>query len=612
MKTDIREYLKKNRLFFDGAFGTYYTRLVGTDTKFAPCEAGNIDHPDVVRKIHKEYVEAGANAIKTNTFSAYASQLGGAYKQEDIVREGVNLAREAVEACNSMDERESSSVYIFGDLGQAPGETAEEMARNYIALSDLLIENGIRHFLFETLSLTDGLMEAASYIRSKIPEAFIIASFGVLTDGYTTDGILFEKQARVLAKSGLFDALGLNCVTSASHMKHLLNRLPISLRKRMAVMPNAGYPVVRGFRTVFEGKAPYFVSGLKDMADDGARILGGCCGTTPDYIRKAIAELSRPVEEADWSDPISDIELEGLTEDKATGQKTESNRLLQKLSQGKKIIAVELDSPLGADSSKFMKGAKELQEAGVDSITIADNPIARARMDATVLACKVKQTLDLDVIPHMTCRDRNANATRSLLLGAYADEIRNVLIVTGDSIPTAKRDEVQKVYQFNSRKLISYVSSLNDELFDEPMTIFGALNVNARNFGIELNRAVEKVKEGATGFLTQPAMTDEAVMNLKHAKEVLRDSAKIIGGIIPVVSEKNGRFMESEISGIHLSEEMIESYHGLEREEAEELAVKYSLLYARKMADYVDGYYLMTPFGRTGLMARIVRELKEM
>lgn len=266
---------------------------------------------------------------------------------------------------------------------------------------------------------------------------------------------------------------------------------------------------------------------------------------------------------------------------------------------------------MGADSGKFMRGAAELQESGVDCITIADNPIARARMDATVLACKVKQTLDLDVIPHMTCRDRNANATRSLLLGAYADGIRNVLIVTGDPIPTAKRDEVQKVYQFNSRKLISYVDSLNEELFEEPMNIFGALNVNARNFEIELGRAVEKVADGAKGFLTQPAMTDEAISNLKHAKEVLGDQAKIIGGIIPVVSEKNGRFMESEISGIHLSEEMINSYHGLEREEAEELAIKYSLEYADKMSEYVDGYYLMTPFGRTGLMARIVAALKK-
>ena len=637
-QTDIREYLSQHRLLFDGAFGTYYTRLVHADEKSGPCEAGNVEHADLVQRIHEEYIAAGANAIKTNTFGAYAELVGGEEKQEAIVSEGCRLAFEAADAVDNRalleQGKRGEQFFVFGDLGQAPGETAEEMAVNYIALADFLLKSGIENFLFETLSVSDGLVEAVKYIREKKPDAFIIASFGVLTDGYTSDGMQFEKMLTNLSESKLFDVFGLNCVTSASHMKMLVKKLPEGLRKRMSVMPNAGYPVVRGFHTVFEGKSSYFVEGIQEMAKAGVPILGGCCGTTPDYIRRVREMLEEEhlldftgegaegnSGKVDWTIPISVKEMEtgkkrSETEKAAAlpfreAGEASGNRLKSKLDAGQKIIAVELDSPVGADSGKFMRGAAELQEAGVDCITIADNPIARARMDATVLACKVKQTLDLDVIPHMTCRDRNANATRSLLLGAYADGIRNVLIVTGDPIPTAKRDEVQKVYQFNSRKLISYVDSLNEELFEEPMNIFGALNVNARNFEIELGRAVEKVADGAKGFLTQPAMTDEAVMNLKHAKEVLRDSTKIIGGIIPVVSEKNGRFMESEISGIHLSEEMINSYHGLEREEAEELAVKYSLLYARKMADYVDGYYLMTPFGRTGLMARIVAALKK-
>lgn len=209
----------------------------------------------------------------------------------------------------------------------------------------------------------------------------------------------------------------------------------------------------------------------------------------------------------------------------------------------------------------------------------------------------------------MTCRDRNTNATKALLLGLCAEDIHNVLVVTGDPIPSASRDEVKSVYNFNSRMLAQYVAALNETVLPTPFRIFGALNVNAVNFGVQLRLAKEKIENGVCGFLTQPVLTEQALDNLKQARQEL--DAKLLGGIIPIVSHRNALFMNSEVAGITVDPKIIGLYEGKNREQGEELAVKISAAVAEAMADYVDGFYLMTPFGRTGLMARIMEELRQ-
>ena len=256
-----------------------------------------------------------------------------------------------------------------------------------------------------------------------------------------------------------------------------------------------------------------------------------------------------------------------------------------------------------------MAGARELMEAGVHAITIADNPIARARMDAGMLAGRVQRSLGLEPIPHMTCRDRNLNAIKSTLLGLSAEGIHNMIAITGDPVPTAERDEVKSVYQFNSRKLMSFIKSLGERGDVVPFHVFGALNVNAKHFPSQLGLAKKKLEAGMTGFFTQPVLSSRAKENLRTARDTL-PGALILGGIMPVVSERNARFMESEITGIHVEERIINAYHGLSREEAEELAVQLSLEIAKDIMPYIDGYYIITPFARTALVARIVKGLK--
>ncbi len=590
---EIREYIKEHNLLFDGGFGTYYTQRFQTDIQ--NCEKENLIHPQQVKSVHSAYIEAGARAIKTNTFHCFDQDR---QMQEQVIQRAYAIAKEAV-------EESGEDVYIFADFGPAPGETNEQCETFFTSAIDVFLEEGATNFLFETQSANNGLLPAIAYLKERQPNAFVLVSFGVMPDGYSAEGCYYQSLMREFLESGLVDYIGLNCVSSPKHLGILVERLSVEERRRMSLMPNAGYPVVRGFRTFFDGSVDYYAKQMRILAEKGIPILGGCCGTTPKHIAGVARELAQ-MEQYTIAD---ELEANQKQQVRTRVEVAPDNRLLVKLKSGKKVIAVEFDSPKNADVSKFMEAAAQLQQSGIDAMTIADCPIAVARMDSTLLACKVKRELDLDIIPHMTCRDRNTNATKALLLGAHAEGVRNVLFITGDPIPTAQRDEVKQVYQFNSRKMMGYVNSLNDELFAEaPMAMFGALNVNAVNFDVELKRAQQKMQEGCIGFLTQPVMTEESMENIRLARKTL-EGAYILGGIIPVVSERNARFMNEEINGITIPQEMIDAYVGADRKEGERLGITFSCRIAEKIAPFVDGFYFMTPFGRVSLISQIIQTI---
>ena len=364
-------------------------------------------------------------------------------------------------------------------------------------------------------------------------------------------------------------------------------------------MPNAGYPTVLGCRTVFQGRPDYFAGQMALIVQAGASIVGGCCGTTPEHIALTAQALKEPL-------PRLAVPTRKKAEKPASNA---SNSLWEKLEAGRRVIAVEFDPPTDDDGSGFLEGVERLRDAGADAVTIADCPIGRPRADSSLLACKIKRELGVEPLPHMTCRDRNLNATKALLLGLSLEGVHNVLAVTGDPIPTENRDEVKSVFNFNSRKLARFVSMLNENTLHVPFRVYGALNLNARNFDIELRRALEKEEYGVSGFLTQPVLSAEALENLKLARGTLH--GKLLGGIFPVVSHRNACFLNNEISGIRVCDEIVGLYDGLERDEAEELAVTVSTAIAREIAPYTDGLYLMTPFRRVALMERIIGSIRQ-
>ena len=587
---DVRAHLARKPLLFDGGMGTYYKAKPG-----AECEQGNLLDPAGVRKVHREYLAAGAEAIKTNTFGLPRMAAARQPDWQALARAGWKLAAEAAV---------ETGAAVFADLGPAPDTEAAPAGSIYTAVARCFVEQGAKNFLFETLSSDAGVLEAVQAVKAQVPDAFVLVSFAVLPDGYTREGMYSKDLVRRMTESGIVDAVGFNCVSAPGAMRTLVQQLG-STALPLSVMPNAGYPVVTRTQVKYQGKPEYFAKELARIAAEGVRILGGCCGTTPAHIAALRAALdSLPaVEKAAPAVQVSTPEAPTVEKDDA---------FLRKLNAGKKVIAIELDSPKDADLTNYLAGAKRLQAAGADLLTIADCPIARARMDSSLVACRVHRELGLCTLPHMTCRDRNLNATKALLLGLYAEGVREVLAITGDPIPTAERDEVKNVYQFNSRKLAQYIVSLAGEgrEMPSPMTVFGALNLNARNFEVELRRAGEKLENGMSGFLTQPVLSEQAVENLRRTRETLGERAKILAGIMPVVSQRNAIFMENEVNGIHVAEDIIEAFAGLDREQGEALGLEISLKMAREALPYADGFYLMTPFNRVALMERLIARLK--
>ncbi len=581
----VHDYLKDNFLLFDGAMGTYYAAR--NHDHHRSCEQANLTAPEEIEAIHRAYLEAGCAAIKTNTFAANRPNLGQA-DCAAVIRAGYGIA------C-----RAAGDAFVFADIGPIDVND-DELLAEYRFVVDQFLAAGAKNFLFETNSHDHALPEIAAYIKKQVPESFVLVSFAAQPDGFTRSGHLVTELFFRASRDRNIDAAGLNCISGARHMVELADTLEHH-DVLLSVMPNAGYPTVRDNRTYYDSDPEYFAMQMGELRARGAKILGGCCGTTPEYI----AATARILKRISPAKPL-------VSEENVPTQTVEAsaNPFWDALcDRDKKPFAVELDSPDNADLAKFMAGARELQKSGASIITIADCPIARPRVDSSLMACKIRRELGMEALPHMTCRDRNLNATQALLLGLCAEDVKNVLIVTGDPIPSASRDEVKSVYNFNSRKLIKYVDNLNRAVLPAPFRIFGALNLNVRNFHMQLKLAQEKEENGACGFFTQPVLTAQALENLKLARETLK--GKILGGIIPVVSHRNALFMNSEIAGITVDEKIIRLYEGADREKGEELAVTVSAAIARKIAPYVDGFYLMTPFGRTGLMARIMDQIRE-
>ena len=579
---DIRDYLKEQPLLFDGGMGTYYASR--NRTSHRDCEWANLSAPEEIAAIHRAYLDAGCRAIKTNTYGANRLH----FSESDcaaMIREGWQIA-----------SRTAGDAYVFADVGPIDAEDDTDILAEYLFVTDQFLRLGARHFLFETLGTDQYLPEIASYIRSKAPDAFILVSFAASPDGFSRDGRLIRELLDSAAADPNIDAVGLNCVSGGRQMVELMQKIG-PVEGLFSAMPNAGYPTVRGNRTFYEGDPGYFSDQMEQLRSQGVRILGGCCGTTPEHMREVSKKLRVPTAVRIEYRPESAAE-------KTARPVVEDPFWTALCDPARKPFAVELDPPENADVSKFMEGARKLQECGANLITVADCPVARARIDSSLMACKLRRELSMDAMPHMTCRDRNLNATQALLLGLCAEGVNKVLVVTGDPIPAANRDEVKSVYNFNSRKLIKYVDGLNRTVLPHPFRIFAALNVNVRNFGVELELARQKEQSGALAFLTQPILSEDALKNLQTARETLQ--GKILGGIMPVVSERNARFMNSEIAGITVDEKIIELYRGADREQGEELAVKISTQIAGQIAPFVDGFYIITPFGRAGLVGRIM------
>ena len=579
----VRELLAQGVLLFDGATGT---ALCAQSGEGEAVERLCLTQPQRVLALHRTYLAAGSRAIKTNTFAAHVSlACENEDDQKALIRAAYDLARRAGDAYDAA---------VFADIGPAP--MGEDAAACYIAMAEQFLNVGATCFLFETMQSGEGLAEAAAHIKASCPDAWIMVSFAADADGFTRAGEQASALALQMSACGAVDAIGLNCICGAYHIRQLLSTLDVG-DKLMSAMPNAGYPHVEEGRTYYDSAPAYYAQQVMECVKAGARIVGGCCGTTPEHIRQIARLLGTPMPPRVR---MGDEKAAQLPEKECR------SRILRRLEQGRRITLVELDPPRSADIGGFMEGARQLEQAGADAITIADCPIGRARMDSSLLACKLSRELGIEALPHMTCRDRNVNATKALLLGLSMENVHNVLVVTGDPIPTGDRGSVKSVYQFNSRVLAKFIRGLGESGEAEPFFVCGGLNINAVRFDLELERAKEKMDCGVSAFLTQPVLSEQAALHLERARDELR-GAKLIGGLFPVVSEKNARFLQSEVHGITVDEAVVRAYAGLDRAQGEDMAVRLCREAASRISPFVDGYYMMTPFQRVELVCRVIR-----
>ena len=591
----IKEYLKNNVLISDGAMGTYYSELTGNDASY--CEFGNLNDKDTIKKIHDEYINAGAKLIRTNTFSANTYDLGVSQDRlSDIIKSGINIAKEATK---------NTSIFIGASIGPIKedniDESHNEILNEFKFIVDCFLESGIDIFFFETFSNYNYLKETCEYIKSKNPDSFILTQFAVKPDGFTRDGLSATKLVNEVKNIKSIDAYGFNCGSGPSHMSEIIKKINIG-NDIVSALPNAGYPEIIHDRTIYPNNPTYFAKRVNDIKCFGASIVGGCCGTNPNYIKQLASII-------DENSKIANTIIRDEEKVKEPKIKTK-NTFKDKLDNNEFVVAIELSAPIDTDFSKLITGAKICKENNIDLVTVPDSPMSKVRADSTIIACKIKREIGIEAMPHICCRDKNTNAIRSSLIGSHIEDIRNVLAITGDPISDASKVETKSVFNLNSFRLMELIEDMNAEVFKKDnIFIGGALNLNVLNKEVEFNRMLKKIDKGAKFFLTQPIYDDEAIEFLKKIRE--RTNVKILAGLLPVVSYKNAMFLNNELPGVTIPDKYVKMFEeNMSKEEAQEIGIKITVEIGKKLKDACDGLYFITPFNRVSMLIEIIKQIK--
>lgn len=595
--------LKEHRLLGDGAFGTYYSGLEGGSARIP--EWDNLRRPDKVEQVHRAYMEAGARFLRTNTFAANTRRLEcGLREAGQAAAAGYRIARSAAAAYmreHTEETAEHGPILTAADIGPIPmdiHQTAEHVIEEYRYICDSFLSEGAGLFMFETFADLKYIKPVIHWLKDK-SDAAVFVSFCVNGYGYSKYGIRASRLLEDAAQMEEIDGIGFNCGIGPGHLWQVMRRLRLPEDKIITAFPNSGYPALRSGRTDFKDTRQYFGQRMKDIAELGVNLLGGCCGTNPSYIEaveKTVDFRQTAVRHIPEASPVI-LKKAAVT-----------NPLLQKMQSGQKVNAVELDPPYDANTDRIMEYANSLKTAPVDIITFADSPMGRGRVDSILMGAKVLHETGLPVMPHIACRDKNAIALRAGLLGAYVNGIRNFLVVTGDPVAGGDRGDITGVFDFNSITLMQFLKEMNQEHFrEEPICYGGALNQGRKNLDAEIRRMGKKIEAGASYFLTQPIFSIEETERIRQIKKEV--NTRILCGIMPLVSYRNACFIRNEVTGIQVPEQVVRSFDpGMSKEQGEEAGVRIARRMMDELKDVADGYYFMLPFNRAYLAARCLRD----
>jgi homocysteine S-methyltransferase len=603
---NLLDRLKNEVLVGDGAIGTMlYNKGIGLDSNF---EHLNLVRPELVLELHAEYIAAGAQLIETNTFGANYGKLqsiGLDKRVRDINLQGARLARRAAAG------RDILVAGSIGPLVRIKGEERAPSAADMLAMYReqvlALAEGGVDLFILETFS--DPQQIKCALAAAKETGLPVIASMAYMEKGRTATGAEVEAITGQLADAGA-DIIGANCGAGTLEMTQNIRRMAAVSDLPLAAFPNSGFPEYLEGRLIYRTTPEYFARMALEMAQAGANIIGGCCGTTPDHIR-SIAAMIRGLRPA--------VRAKSAVQ-KAVSEPSEPVAARPGFLNGwgkKKVITVELDPPKGLDCSKVLAGCRVLKQAGADAINLAENPLARVRMGNIALARLIQEEVDIEAIVHITCRDRNLLGLQSDLMGASLLGIRSILAITGDPASIGEQAGATSVFDLNSISLIKLLQDLNSGVngLGSPIdrgtgfTIGAAFNPNTSRIEAQVARLEKKIAGGTRFVQTQP-IYDVAVLDamLVHTRHL---DIPILPGILPLVSERNTEFLHNEVPGIVIPEEIRARMRGKDKETGilEGLVIAREFITAIK--GKVGGFYIIPPFGKYQIAAELVRFIRE-
>src|SRR5271166_4544474 len=600
MPQNLIERLKQSTVLCDGAMGTLlYAKGIFINRCY---DELNLSQPELIRGVHHDYLQAGAEIVETNTFGANSFRLARhslADRVRDINVAGAQVAREAAK---SFDVWVAGSVGPLGVRIEPLGKTSFEEARTVFREQiGALVEGGVDLLMLETFGYVEELHQAVLACREVNAKIPLVAQVTIDEDGNCLDGSDPEAFAARLAEWNV-DVLGINCSVGPVAMLDAIERVRAVTSLPLAAQPNAGMPRSVEGRNIYLCSPEYMASYTRKFVAAGVQLIGGCCGTTPDHIRAMKAALR--VREARGKTAVTEPIHSATPLVAASIPLAERSRLGAKIAAGEFVTMVEIVPPKGIDIRKELAGAKFVKSVGVDAVNIPDSPRASARMSNQALSLLMQQEVGIEAILHYTCRDRNVLCIQSDLLGAAAIGIRNLICITGDPPKMGNYPDATAVFDVDAIGLVNIVHSLNRglDLGGNPIgtgtgfVIGVGANPGITDLDEEVRRFEFKVEAGADYAVTQPVFDLRLLENFLRRIEHCR--IPVVAGIWPLVSVRNAEFMKNELR-VSVPDSILERMARAQNPEAaraEGVAIAREMLIAARQM--VQGAQISAPLGR--------------
>jgi methionine synthase I (cobalamin-dependent)/5,10-methylenetetrahydrofolate reductase len=613
IKKDFLDSLHEQVLLCDGAMGTMiYSKGVYLNSCF---DELNLINPDLIKDIHRDYIQSGADIIETNTFGANRYKLkkfGLEDKVAEINRTGALIARETA----------GREIFVAGSIGplglriEPWGQTsAEEAEQAFYEQAEALLEGGADLFILETFSDINEIQQAIKAVQKLGESSVIVAQMTIQEDGNSLYGTSPEIFTRKLEEWNV-DVVGVNCSVGPAHMYECIKKMAKVTKLPLSAMPNAGIPREVEGRNIYLCSPDYLAEYAKRFILKGVKVVGGCCGTTPAHIkamRAAIKALQPPRKRA--------VQISFAPEEKKEKKLVpvkEKSKMARKLVDGEFVVSVEIVPPRGHNPSQVIETVRMLEREGIDCVNIPDGPRASARMSPMALAFILLAKTRIEPILHYTCRDRNLLGMQSDLLGMYAQGIRNILIITGDPPKLGDYPDATAVFDVDSIGLTNVVNYLNNgvdiggrKLAEATGFHIGVgVNPGAINLDYEIARFELKAEAGAEFAITQPVYDISILENFLNKIDHCR--IPVLAGIWPLFSLRNAEFMHNEVPGASIPSKIMERMRkaqevGAERARQEGVAIAQEVV--SKLKGRVEGIQISPPLGRYELALEVLEVL---